>query len=159
MTRHRVYDPAPTQATSFRVRYAETDQMAVVYHANYLVWFEVARVELMRAAGVPYSAWEARGFGLPVVEAHVRYIKPARYDERLSVVARLVERGHASLRIEYALWRESDAPSADATLLATGYTVHACVEIASGRPTRLPDALIGALEALVAAPASSTPSE
>ena len=68
-----------------RVRYAETDQMGVVYYANYLVWFEVARADLLRSLGWSYREMEAAGIALPVIEAHCQYLRPARYDEEIEV--------------------------------------------------------------------------
>lgn len=115
-----------------RVRYAETDQMAVVYHSNYFVWFEVARADLLRHSGWSYRELEAEGVRLPVIEAHCEYHQPARYDDELEVraQARLV----SSVRIEfvYELIRLSDGTS-----LATGRTVHAGLD-RTGRPCRLP---------------------
>ena len=75
----------PPQAISLRVRYAETDKMGVVYHANYFVWFEVGRCELLRAVGRSYRDLEETGIGLPVIEAHCEYKMPARYDDELQV--------------------------------------------------------------------------
>ena len=70
-----------THVTTIRVRYSETDQMKIVYNANYLAWFEIARTELCRKWGRPYTEWEAQGLMLPVVEAYCRYKSPARYDD------------------------------------------------------------------------------
>ncbi|MEP7310711.1 MAG: thioesterase family protein [Acidobacteriota bacterium] len=115
-----------------RVRYAETDQMAVVYHANYFVWFEVGRTDLLRHSGWSYRELEAEGVSLPVIEAHCEYLHPARYDDELDVRAegRLV----SPVRIEftYELIRVSDG-----TALATGRTVHVGLD-RRGRPCRLP---------------------
>lgn len=83
VTNHR------SQITEFRVRYAETDRMGVVYHANYLVWCEVGRVEFMRALGRDYAALEAAGTGLAVTDARVRYLAPARFDDPIRVVTAL----------------------------------------------------------------------
>src|SRR4029077_2493839 len=77
---------SPVQSTSrIRVRYAETDQMGVVYYANYFVWFEVARTDLLRASGSTYREMEAEGFSLPVIEAHCGFKQPARYDDELEI--------------------------------------------------------------------------
>jgi acyl-CoA thioester hydrolase len=73
------------QTISIRVRYAETDKMGVVYHANYFMWFEIGRCELLRAVGRSYRDMEASGIGLPVIEAHCEYKSPARYDDELVV--------------------------------------------------------------------------
>jgi acyl-CoA thioester hydrolase len=101
-----------------RVRYAETDGMSVAYHANYLTWFEVARTQLLEDIGVTYRSLEEAGFLLPVVEANLRYLAPSRYDDRLEVLAKVVEPPRARIRIEYEVRR-------DGRLLTTGYTVHA----------------------------------
>jgi acyl-CoA thioester hydrolase len=115
-----------------RVRYAETDQMAVVYHANYFVWFEVARTDLLRQSGWSYRELEAEGLSLPVIEAHCEYRQPARYDDELEV--RAEGRLASPVRIEftYELIRLSDG-----TALATGRTVHVGLD-RDGRPRRLP---------------------
>lgn len=115
-----------------RVRYAETDQMQMVYHANYFVWFEVGRCELLRSLGRSYRDLEATGVLLPVIDAHCEYRRSARYDDDLTVVTmgRLVS--PARVRFEYEVHR-----AADAVVTAVGSTVHAAVN-AQGRPTRLP---------------------
>src|SRR5258708_33493210 len=81
----------PFVETTFRVRYAETDQMGVVHHANYLVWFELARSEFCRTHGIDYRQMEAEGFVLPVVEARVRYVSPARYEDEVVVHSTVLE--------------------------------------------------------------------
>jgi len=130
-----------------RVRYAETDQMAVVYHANYFVWFEVGRTDLLRHAGWSYRELEAEGVSLPVIEAHCEYLLPARYDDELDVRAegRLV----SPVRIEftYELIRVSDGVA-----LATGRTVHVGLD-RRGRPCRLP----ARVRAIFDAPDSASP--
>jgi acyl-CoA thioester hydrolase len=115
-----------------RVRYAETDKMGVVYYANYLVWFEVARTDWLRATGWTYRAMETEGVGLPVIEAHCDYKVSARYDDelRIDAVARLVS--PVRLAFDYVVTRP-----ADEAIIATGYTVHASVD-RTGRPVRLP---------------------
>jgi len=103
-----------------RVRYAETDQMGVVYHANYLVWFEVGRVELMRQRGLDYKQLEIEeGFGIAVVEASVRYKAPARYDDLLTVETRVLRVRGPVVRFGYRILR-----TADGLLLCEGETVH-----------------------------------
>jgi acyl-CoA thioester hydrolase len=118
-----------------RVRYAETDQMGVVYHGNYFAWFEVGRVELLRQAGWSYKALEADGVSLPVIEATCQYRHPARYDDELEI--RTAGRMTSPLRVEftYELIR-----MADARVLATARTVHVPVT-PGGRPCRLPGPL------------------
>jgi acyl-CoA thioester hydrolase len=115
-----------------RVRYAETDKMGVVYYANYLVWFEVARCEWFRATGSSYDALEAAGTVLPVIEAHCEYERPARYDDEIEIRTRASLLSPARLRFDYELTRRGEAAP-----LAAGYTVHAGVD-ATGRPRRLP---------------------
>jgi acyl-CoA thioester hydrolase len=118
---------------SVRVRYAETDQMGVVYHANYLVWFEVGRVELMRALGVEYKRMEIDDdCQIVVADAHCRYHHPARYDEVLRVRTRIAESKNRVIRFAYELFRD-----ADGQLLASGETTHIiCGK--NGKPKRLP---------------------
>jgi acyl-CoA thioester hydrolase len=118
---------------SVRVRYAETDQMGVVYHANYLIWFEVGRVELMRALGFEYKLMETEDDCFIVVaEASCRYLSPARYDELLRVRTRIAEAGNRIVRYSYQLLRDSDDQ-----ILATGATTHViCGK--DGKPKQLP---------------------
>jgi acyl-CoA thioester hydrolase len=106
-----------------RVRYAETDQMGVVYHANYLVWFEVGRVELMRQIGLDYKNMERdEGAMVAVVEATARYKAPARYDDELIVRTRVSAAKLAILKFKYEVLR-----AADGTVLCEGETVHLVV--------------------------------
>src|SRR5512143_3559128 len=115
-----------------RVRYAETDKMGVVYYANYLVWFEVARCEWFRGTGSSYQALESAGTILPVVEAHCEYGRPARYDDEIEIRTRAQLLSPVRLRFDYELVRRGEE-----TALAAGYTVHAGVD-RDGRPRRLP---------------------
>jgi acyl-CoA thioester hydrolase len=117
-----------------RVRYAETDQMGVVYHANYLVWFEVGRVELMRSLGVEYKRMEMEDdCQIVVADAHCRYHHPARYDEVLRVRTRIAESKNRVIRFAYELFRD-----ADGYLLASGETTHIICG-RSGKPKLLPE--------------------
>lgn len=131
--------------TRVRVAYADTDQMAVVYHANYLVWFERGRTEAMRELGVPYAALEARGIRLPVVEAHVRYREPARYDDLLAVETTVADLGRARIVFEYRVRRADDAAARE---LVTGSTEHAFVG-PDGRVCPAPDDLRAIIEPIV----------
>ncbi len=88
------------QTINIRVRYAETDKMGVVYHANYFMWFEIGRCELLRAIGRSYREMEASGIGLPVIEAHCEYKSPARYDDEL--VVKTTGRLLSPARVEFA---------------------------------------------------------
>jgi acyl-CoA thioester hydrolase len=119
--------------TTIRVRYAETDQMGVVYHANYLVWFEVGRVELMRALGVEYKQMEATDdCHIVVGDVHCRYRSPARYDDVLRVRTRIAESRNRIVKFAYEVVRDSDGQ-----LLATGETTHIICG-SNGRPKLLP---------------------
>ena len=115
--------------------------MSVVYYANYFVWFEVARTELLRNAGWTYLAMESDGFFLPVIEARCHYRKPARYDDDVEVLTRGVLESPVRVRFEYAVTRQPGE-----VVLASGYTVHASMS-RSGRPRRLPDRVCTILEA------------
>jgi acyl-CoA thioester hydrolase len=128
-----------------RVRYAETDQMGVVYHANYFLWFEVGRVELMRALGVEYKRMEIEDdCQIVVADAHCRYHHPARYDEVLRVRSRIVESKNRVIRFSYELFRD-----ADEQLLATGETTHIICG-RNGKPKRLPEKYRKIFEAIAA---------
>ncbi len=118
---------------TYRVPYADTDQMGFVYYANYLVYFERLRNELLRRSGTPYKEWEARGILLPVIEAYCRYRAPAHYDDLLKISGRISMGKGTRIRIDYQVKR-------DDSVLADGYTVHACLK-RSGRPTRVPEEL------------------
>ena len=122
----------PPAVSRVRVRYAETDQMGVVYHANYFVWFEVARTDLLRDSGETYRELEAAGFSLPVIEAHCDYQQPARYDDELEV--RAAGTLMSSVRVEFTY---QVVRLADGVVLAHGRTVHAALD-KDGRPCRLP---------------------
>jgi acyl-CoA thioester hydrolase len=130
-----------------RVRYADTDQMKVVYHGKYLEYFETSRSALIRSLGMPYSELESRGIFLPVIEAYAKYRRPAYYDEVLLIEARITELPAASLRIDYRVLRTGeDAP------LAEGFTVHSFLNAATGKPTRVPPYFLQILEKGAAQP-------
>jgi len=122
----------PSSSTRLRVRYAETDQMGMVYYANYLVWFEVARTDFLRQHGWTYREMEAEGFRLPVIEARCTYHRPARYDDELEI--RTEGRLLTPARLEFAY---EVVLAATGTPVATGLTQHAALS-ASDRPCRLP---------------------
>ena len=124
---------ALTSASRVRVRYAETDTMGVVYYANYLVWFEVGRTDLLRDAGWSYRDMEADGYLLPVLEANCVYRQSAKYDEEIDVRTTGALLSPVRVKFTYDVVRHLD----DA-LLATGFTVHASLD-RDGRPCRLPD--------------------
>jgi acyl-CoA thioester hydrolase len=116
-----------------RVRYAETDQMGVVYYANYLVWFEVGRTDLLRSAGWSYREMEIDGVSLPVIEAHCTYRESAKYDDELEVRTRGTMVSKVRVEFTYEVVR-----TADQAVLATGSTVHASLD-RNGRPCRMPE--------------------
>lgn len=118
--------------TQVTVRYAETDMMGVVYHGNYLPWFEIGRTTLLREQGLPYRQLEEDGFRLPVLEVAVKYLRPAVYDDTVTIVTTLRERPLLRIRLEYEVLRGEE-------LLATASTVHAFID-RSGRPVRPPAA-------------------
>ncbi|MFN0062637.1 MAG: acyl-CoA thioesterase [Myxococcaceae bacterium] len=115
-----------------RVIYGDTDQMGVVYYANYLRYFELGRSEYFRQKGGSYREMEAAGLRLPVVEAHANYRASAKYDDLLLVRTEIDELRRASVIFRYAIVREGE----DA-VLSTGHTVHACIN-ADGKPVPLP---------------------
>jgi acyl-CoA thioester hydrolase len=124
----------------YRVIYGDTDQMGFVYYGNYLRYFEIARNEFLRLSGARYRAFEeTHGLMLPVVEAHIRYRRPARYDDELAIFAAITEVRGASARFVYELRRLPDGEQ-----LVDGYTVHACIDRA-GRVARIPAELRAAL--------------
>lgn len=129
--------------TTVRVRYAETDAQGVVYHSNYLVYFEVGRGAFLRDLGLDYRAMEEGGHFIVVVEANVRYAAPARYDDELVITTTLGELRNRSLIFSYTAKRGD-------MLVAEGRTAHVCVD-ASGKAVRLPDSLRARLAAGAAA--------
>ncbi len=134
---------------SIRVPYAHTDQMRYVYYANYLVYFEMARSEMLREIGLPYGELEARGVFLPVIEAHCEYKAPAHFDDLLTVASCCEIKG-VRLTIRYEITRGAGAPAAPA-IIAAGHTVHVCIG-RDGRVMRPPAELRQLL-----APAPGTP--
>ncbi len=131
--------------TKIRVRYKDTDCMKVVYYGNYLTYFEVGRVEYLRQAGMTIAEIDAR-VHMPVVEAAVRYVKPARLDDLLEVQCWVAERRRASFRFQYAVTDDQGRP------VATGHTLHACLDAATGRMIGVPPWL-AALMPVVTGPA------
>ena len=113
-------------------RYAETDQMGVVHHGVYPIWFEVARTQLSRATGMPYREWERRGVYLMVGELSCRYRRPAHYDDEIVVAVRVREVASRGVVFEYRV----EGPNGE--LLAEGETRHIVVAKATGHPTVLP---------------------
>lgn len=105
--------------TQFRVRYKETDRMGIVYHSNYLVWFDIGRTEFLRSLGFNYyTDFEGNGIMIPVVEANVRYKSPSYYDDLIEIETYIDELSRVKIKFGYKVYRED-------ILLAEGYTVHA----------------------------------
>ena len=134
-----------TSETKIRVRYADTDQMKMVYYARYFEYFEQGRSDLLRQIGLPYPEIERLGFYLPVIESHANYARPARYDDLLTVKVRIRELPAARLRIEYDVCGEGEPEP-----LATGHTVHTFVSASTGRPARAPQIFIERMTAAFA---------
>lgn len=130
-------------STELRVRYAETDRMGVVYYANYLVWCEVGRVELLRSLGRSYATLEASGIGLAVAEARVRYLSPARFDDLVCIETTLTSIRSRAITFDYLI---SHAESG--IRFATAHTALVSID-AAGRLTAIPAPFRSALEAVL----------
>lgn len=126
--------------TEIRVRYGETDQMGVVYHANYAVYFEVGRTEWLREFGLSYSTMEAEGIMLPVISLNINYKNSARYDDVLKVKTKLKKMPTASIEFDYELTNHKGE------LLAIGNTILAFIDAKRNRPTRCPKYLLDKLQ-------------
>jgi acyl-CoA thioester hydrolase len=126
----------PASTSTLRVRYAETDKMGIVYYANYFVWFEVARTDLLRTLGWSYREMEAMGVALPVVDAACEYRRPARYDDEIEI--RVDGRILSPVRLSFTY--DVRVKGQDG-VVANGRTVLAAVD-RDGRPCRLPDRII-----------------
>lgn len=126
--------------TTIRVRYGETDQMGVVYHANYAQYFEVGRTEWLRQFGITYKSMEAEGVMLPVISLNINYKSSACYDDVLKVKTKLKKMPTASIEFDYELLDE------DNNLLATGNTTLAFIDMNSKKPRRCPKYLLDKLQ-------------
>jgi len=118
-----------------RVRYAETDQMGVVYHGNYAVYFEIGRVEWLRSIGISYRWLEENGIMLPVVSLTINYKKPAKYDDLLTI--KTIFKSQTSVKIEF----EYEIYNQNSELLTTGYSMLVFMNTKTNRPTIPPDYL------------------
>lgn len=125
--------------STIRVRYAETDRMDVVYHSNYLVWFETARIQMLDQIGIPYREIEARGLFLPVLTVSAEYKRPARFDDRLEIHLFMRKKPRARMHFEYEVWRGEE-------LLTTGTSTHAFMD-REGKGQRPPEDLLHLIEA------------
>ena len=122
--------------TRIRVIYADTDAMGIVYHTNYIRWFEIGRNELMRQLGIAYTEMEQLGFNLPLTKVSCHYLLPARYDDIVIIETKIEYIKRASMKFNSYLWDEKREK-----LLVEGYTVHACVNTA-GKIRRIPPQIL-----------------
>jgi len=125
-----------------RVRYSETDQMGVVYHGNYLPYFEIGRVEWLRNKGISYKIMEENGVGLPIVSLTLNYKKPARYDDLLNI--KTIFKSQSSVKIEF----ECEITNEQNELLTTAYFLLVFVDLKTGRPMLPPQYINELLESL-----------
>lgn len=130
-----------SNTTTIRVRYAETDQMKVVYYANYFVYFESGRSELLRSIGLPYAELEKLGYILPVIEAYAKYYKPASYDDLLEIKTTLEKNNNIKIKLTYEV-----RTKANGELIAEGYTIHGFLDSKTKKPRRAPEIFINAIE-------------
>ena len=126
--------------TTMRVRYAETDQMGVVYHANYLIYMEVARVEALRALGFPYSALEKQGIAFPVVNVEIKYMRPAFYDEELTVFAAFSKMSAVKIEIDNEVF------NAIGELLCTAKVILVSIDMNTKKTCPIPENIVQALQ-------------
>ncbi len=125
--------------SKIRVRYAETDRMDVVYHSNYLVWFETARILMLDEIGMPYSEIETRGLFLPVLTVSAEYMSPARFDDQLEIHLFMKKKPRARIHFDYEVRRGDE-------LLAIGHSSHGFMD-RSGKGQRPPEDLVKLMEA------------
>lgn len=125
--------------TTFRVRYADTDQMAFVYYGNYARYFEIGRVEALRSLGISYRRLEEEGVMMPVLENFSKYLRPAFYDDLLEIKVVIKEMPGVRIRFDYEIYRESGE------LIHTGYTLLAFVSVASRKITSPPESIMQTL--------------
>lgn len=128
--------------TQFRVRYSETDQMGYVYYGNYTHYFEVGRVEWLRNLGISYKSMEEDGVMLPVINLHINYLKPAKYDDLLTLKTTLVKKPNVRIEFSYELFND------DQKLLVTGKTELVFIDIVRNKPTKTPRQLAQKIEEL-----------
>lgn len=129
-----------THEVEVRVRYSETDQMGVVYHGNYIPYFEIGRVEWLRNKGISYKSLEENGIALPIVSMTLNYKKPARYDDLLTV--KTTFKSHSSVKIEFdcEIWSEQNE------LLTTAYFILVFVDMKTGRPMAPPPYILNVMK-------------
>ncbi|HHE46805.1 MAG TPA: acyl-CoA thioesterase [Bacteroidetes bacterium] len=133
-------------SVSLRVRYSEVDRMGLLYHVNYLEYFELARSEWIRRFWLPYKEIEDRGYALVVLEAHIRFIRPAYYDDGLTVTATISDWGRSRIKFNYNIHRAGEGE-----LICTGSTSHCFINSKTGRVIRMPDGLKEKLDGIESA--------
>ena len=121
---------------NIRVIYADTDAMGIVYHTNYIKWFEIGRTELLRSVGIVYAEMEAKGYNLPLTEVYCNYLFPAKYDQIIVVETELEYLKRASMKFIYTIWNEDREKA-----LVEGYTIHACTNNL-GKIVRIPSFIL-----------------
>ena len=127
-----------------RVRYAETDQMGIVHHANYLAWFEVGRVELLRALGYDYKRMEEEGCRIAVAEVNIRYKQPAKFDDEIVIRTRVVKVRGPLVTVHYGVMR-----AADGAVLCEGETKHVAIGAEGMTRRRIPETVAAALASMI----------
>lgn len=140
MTESNSYGSHNFSLVKVRVLYADTDKMGIVYHANYLRWFEAGRGSYMRNRALPYTITEAGGVQIPLTECGIRYHRPALYEQVINVKTWVTEISAVQIHFEYEI-------SFEDTILVRGFTRHAAVN-GNGRPTRVPQQLTNALQSI-----------
>lgn len=139
-------------STEIRVRFAETDAQGIAHHANYFVWFELARVMYLEKYAGGYQKLRDEGYEATVVEGNARFLAPARFDDRIRIWARCTDVRGARFRYEYVLERLTDGAR-----IAEGWTSHACVDARTLRPTRLPRWLVDAVATAESSASAAAP--
>lgn len=132
----------PTHEISFRVRYGETDQMGYVYYGNYAQYFELGRVEWLRNLGISYKRMEDSGIMLPVLNLNINYLKPAKYDDLLTLKTTLLKKPSVRIEFNFELFNENGE------LLTKGYTSLVFIDMKRNRPTKAPDYIIEKADSL-----------
>lgn len=122
--------------SKIRVIYADTDAMGIVYHTNYIKWFEIGRTELLRDMGIYYAVFESQGLNLPLTKAYCHYLLPARYDQVLVIETEIEYVKRASMKFNCVIWDEKQE-----NRLVEGYTVHACTN-SEGKIVRIPEDVV-----------------
>jgi len=129
-----------THETQIRVRYGETDQMAYVYYGNYAQYFEVARVEWLRSFGLSYKKLEVEGIMLPVLKLEVKYHKPGKYDDLLTIKTTVKKKPSVRIEFHFEIYNEQQE------LLTTGFTALVFIDMKRNRPTRAPEHIVSQFE-------------